>query len=520
MSKSLPPFGTDWTRRSFMKSSTSAVAAALLATPLSRQADAQSAETFDFYISTTGSDDNPGTLASPWAITAINTKRSTYRGKKVGLLAGIYDLSGMRPFDGSGGNSPPPILHVAAGTASSPTVIKSVVPRAAILELKSSSGVRSNKPAIGQFGRGTGAAEKSYVTIDGLTVRGGAFWLMSFFGGTPSDYSQYSLGIVIQNCHLHDSILPMQDNNPAIWIDCCIDPIVRNNLFHDISDVSAGGVGPCAVMTLSVRGLVMEYNEGYNLRTFLLDKHNDGNGGYASDGFIIRYNYVHDIADTFIMGLDTEYHSNSPTGPYNACYVHNNVLVGCGAAWYTKINAPTRMDVNIYNNTFVLTRNLPGDNGGWWGPSAAATHQISYYNNIIRRNGFSMGYMGDLAVSTQAVGIINYNSYDPAAFRANILSPLNSNSSATTVTAYSSLSSWRSATGADANSTQAAPIFVGGSKAAAYALAANSPGLNAGRVGGVSSGAAVHLGAWDGRVTRIGCDFGAIPSPPVMLPVT
>ena len=54
-----------------------------------------SGTTFDYYVSTTGSDSNAGTLASPWAITAINTKQATYAGKRVGLLPGTYDVSGL-----------------------------------------------------------------------------------------------------------------------------------------------------------------------------------------------------------------------------------------------------------------------------------------------------------------------------------------------------------------------------------------------------------------------------------------
>jgi hypothetical protein len=372
-----------------------------------------------------------------------------------------------------------------------------------VLNLRSSGGTRSRLPAIGQYSLG------GHVTIDGLTVTGGAFWLMSFWGSSATNYAQFAPGIVVQNCHLYDSVLPTRDNNPAIWLDRCINPIVRNNRFHDISDAGSG-YGPCAVMTLSVRGLVMEYNECYNTRAFLHDKHNDGQGGYASDGFIVRNNYVHDITDAAFVGLDTEYHSMSPPGPYQDCAIYNNLFVGCGAAWYCKVNAPTRMSVAIYNNTFVLTRS----------PSSTAANKISYYNNIMRRAGFSMGYMGDIAISAGAFGTVNYNMYDANTFRANVLSPLNSNSGSTTVTAYSSLSSWRSATGADANSIQAAPVFAGGSGPGAYALASNSPGRNAGRVGGVSSGAAVHMGAWDGVVSRIGCEFGPVPRAPTVSTVT
>jgi hypothetical protein len=509
MSRSKNPVVENWTRRTFVK--TSAMAGALAGLSWSEQdAFAQTApETFDYYISPTGSDSNSGTQNSPWAITAINTKRSTYAGRRVGLLSGNYDLSGMNAYNGTASEAPHPILQVAAGTANSPTVIQSVEPRGAVLNLKSSSGVRKQLPAIGQYRLG------GYVTLDGLTVTGGGFWLASFWGNGPTNYSSFAPGIVVQNCHFYDSVLPTRDNNPAIWMDALINPIVRNNKFHDITDAGSG-YGPCAVMTLSVRGLIMEFNECYNTRCFLHDKHNDGQGGYASDGFIVRNNYVHDITDAAFIGLDTEYHSMSPSGPYQDCFIHNNLLVGCGGAWYCKVNAPTRMSVSIYNNTFVLTRNLPGDNGGWWGPSASLLNKISFYNNIMRRNGYTMGYMGDISISVTALGTLNYNMYDPGAMRANLLSPINTNSGVTVVAPFSSLTTWRVASLAEGNSIQAAPVFVGGSGAEAYALTSSSPGRNAGRVGGASSGAAVHMGAWDGVVTRIGCYFGAVPNAPVV----
>ena len=41
---------------------------------------------FDFFISPTGVDTNPGTLAQPWSLSAFNSKFSTYNSKKIGLI--------------------------------------------------------------------------------------------------------------------------------------------------------------------------------------------------------------------------------------------------------------------------------------------------------------------------------------------------------------------------------------------------------------------------------------------------
>lgn len=42
--------------------------------------------TFNLFISANGDDNNAGTLSSPWSITALNTKQSTYRGLNIGII--------------------------------------------------------------------------------------------------------------------------------------------------------------------------------------------------------------------------------------------------------------------------------------------------------------------------------------------------------------------------------------------------------------------------------------------------
>src|SRR5881392_1276567 len=91
-----------------------------------RSASAQTS--FDYYIGPNGSDSNPGTQSQPWAISAINTKRSTYAGKVVGLLDGTYGLVTLLGMPDQGTNSRNTFqLGVAAGTDEAHrTIIKSV----------------------------------------------------------------------------------------------------------------------------------------------------------------------------------------------------------------------------------------------------------------------------------------------------------------------------------------------------------------------------------------------------------
>src|SRR6266404_4313809 len=111
------------TRRTLLKRGGCAVLAT--AVPgLIRTASAQSTS-YDFYISPTGSDSNPGTQASPWSITAINSKWTTYAGKSVGILPGTYNVYSLC----QAGSYNQPALSVNGGTSGSPTLIQSTTPR-------------------------------------------------------------------------------------------------------------------------------------------------------------------------------------------------------------------------------------------------------------------------------------------------------------------------------------------------------------------------------------------------------
>lgn len=451
----------------------------------------------DFYISPTGSDSNSGTsTSSPWAITALNTKRAQYAGRTIGLMDGTYDCSSMPNYANDGQDNPYPIFQIPGGSSGARTVVKSVNPRGAHLNLRNGS-TRNPRPAIGQYGAAHGAG---YVTLDGLHISGGAMWGVAFFGAGSNGRANWKPGVIVQNCWIHDFHLPQTDNEPGVCLNRVIDPIVRNNLFHDITDNSANGYGPCAVMTLSVRGLIFEFNEVYNTRCPIHDKHNDGSD-LASDGFVIRYNYFHDFTQYWIIGLDTEYIAQAANDAYQECLIHNNVVVDAIGLWYCKTSSPTRMSVTFYNNTFVHTSTI---DSGLMGTMMTTSDLFSAYNNITERNGFSNGGW-DIAVNNGAIGVIDFNMYD-SAVRFLALSAVGTTDWSGTT--YTSLASWVAATVADDNSIQATPDFAmteGG--AADYKLDTGSPGLNAGRVGGLIGGATRHMGAWDGVVTQIGKDW-------------
>ena len=106
------------TRRMLLRRGGCAVLATTIPA-LIRPARAQSAS-FDYYIGPNGSNSNPGTLASPWSITALNSNQSTYGGKRVGIIAGTYNVYSIWS-----GVKNTPTLRVNGGTPSSPTYIAS-----------------------------------------------------------------------------------------------------------------------------------------------------------------------------------------------------------------------------------------------------------------------------------------------------------------------------------------------------------------------------------------------------------
>jgi hypothetical protein len=100
----------------------------------------------------------------------------------------------------------------------------------------------------------------------------------------------------------------------------------------------------------------------------------------------------------------------------------------------------------------------------------------------------------------------------------NLFNPMATNAGASTLAQWQGLLSGR-----DVNSLTSAPTYTVGSgiSPSNYRLAAGSPGVNAGRMGGTLAGAVTDMGCWGGGATRIGADFAATkaPNPPVLTSV-
>src|SRR5271155_5586721 len=214
-----------WSRRDVLSRGAGVLGVLALPELLINRALSQSTVTFDFYISATGSDANPGTQASPWAITSLrdtSPNNSKMAGKKVGLLPGTYVVASLTSGSDSG-DYQRPVLHIPAGTAGTPTVVQSVQPRLAIISFANSSNTNS---CIGQNEGGAG-----HWTLDGVVLNAAGF------NGSPISYfpGGSNSGATIQNCEIYGvAAITVGNNYAGIFQQGAQGSLIQNNYFHDI----------------------------------------------------------------------------------------------------------------------------------------------------------------------------------------------------------------------------------------------------------------------------------------------
>ena len=232
---------------------------------------------FDFFIAPNGDDNNSGTLASPWSITALNSKQSTYAGKKIGIIGDISGTQTPIQFGTVGGvqttlyslcqtlsNDWNLCLTVNGGT-SSPTYLASCnssgaySPRWAIIDC-AQPGTGTISTGIGSLmgqsnGNGSPGPVTNYgnVTWDGLTLRNfGSAGILIVFSGIAT-------GVTIQNCELHDAgiNIPSNGNPGAIYLHNVDGTIINNCKIHDLISTgpdTSSGYQYCGIITFGGSG--------------------------------------------------------------------------------------------------------------------------------------------------------------------------------------------------------------------------------------------------------------------------
>jgi hypothetical protein len=515
------------TRRTILKHGGCAILASAM--PFVMRPARAAPAAFDYYISPTGNDSNPGTLAAPWAITSLSpTKQnasnvgnwSKIAGKRIGLIAGTYGVYNLW----QGATYDTPALSIPGGpSSSSMTYIASCdssgnySARAANITASPSGTPGGGLPgssgsSVAIIGQGYNYA-KGNVHFDGITVSDSNGYCFTLYGGGGN--------FILENCELYN-VSGSEGNNPAALIQYnCNGNQIRNNRFHDCQLSGAGSHNIAGIFSFGCTGNSYTYNTIYNCNSCIYDKDN-GNGGHT-----YAYNYLECNGSNPQNCI-----TNSGGGQAGQTRtVHHNILVAAGGS-----NAGILLGINdsgpnyytpyenmvYYNNTCYVLNGGSFQLGLMW--QSQGSGSVKHYNNIWVSG--NPGY-GTVVFSPTggAVAVSNYNCYAGAS---------SSNFGTGTGGAPSknyALSSWRSAMGQDASSISPSSsngMFSspgGAQNPAGYKLASGSVCVSAGRVGGNSSGTACDMGAWGydptlGAVpTQIGANLTAsarVPGAPVL----
>lgn len=470
--------------------------------------------TFNYFVSPTGDDNNAGTLVSPWSITALNSKQSTYAGKNIGFLPGTYQygtVGGVQTtlyslFQAAPGTGNP-IIAIQGGTSGTPTYIASCnssgvyAARGAIIDCSNPSGGAQPTVAAAIMGQTTymtdNVTQYGYVTIDGLVIRNFTFAALMFYGAGGSLINN----VTIQNCEIYNGQNVVSNNNPgAIWLDFPANCQVTNCKIHDLQSNGSGSPS-----TMQHAG-VIQFNQDtaagaatnvtnctfYNCYALSnKDGHQQLNVSYCYLGF----GTFGSPGGTNSIGTVQNY----LTGSGKTVNFHHNIVLGPVAGW-AEDNLANQGQVNIYNNTFYLPSSSTQAGGlcaftDYDTSASGGSGNFDFYNNLIWSNssppyqGVSMsndpGAITKLGASgggTQSTWTANYNAYGTG---------MTFGYSYTSGQYALSLATWQGF-GYDANSvTVGSNPFTGTPTEAEYTTFAISPSSNAytAGVGGAICGA-------------------------------
>ncbi|MFZ0898139.1 MAG: Ig-like domain repeat protein [Candidatus Sulfotelmatobacter sp.] len=474
------------------------------------------------YVSTKGSDSNPGTIGAPW-LTIQHAANSVSAGATVYVFGGVYNESVNFP---------------ASGTASAPITFESYPGQTAVIDGAGVSCCSSNGGGGNAIQGLINIVNQSYLVLAGFEIR-------DFTTGNPA-YTPAGVwitgsgtGIQLLNNLLHNITTSSEENGNAFGIavyGTSQTPIshlvisgnevyslktgnsesvnvdgnvtnfaITNNLVHDndnigIDAIGYEGVGPVGydeAMYGEIRG-----NTIYNISGI----HNAGEGNsYDADGVYcdgcayvtVEDNLIHNVdygievasEHKICQSTGTEYSSSGTIGegssPCNGRYVtvRNNVVYDSNACAISiggyANNVGGSAHVVIVNNTLYNnnTQNQAGE------------FQIQYHSGKAQANIFenNLVYAG-----AQNVWINSFvepsTSYPapPATLNRNLYYSAAGYAEGTSIfwagaSSYKSYSAYQSAAGEDANSLNANPLIVNlGSTPPDFDITAKSPAVNAG----------------------------------------
>jgi hypothetical protein len=475
------------------------------------------------YVSTKGSDSNPGTIGAPW-LTIQHAANSVSAGATVYVFGGVYNESVNFP---------------ASGTTSAPITFESYPGQTAVIDGTGVSCCTSNPPSSGNDTQGLiNIVNQSYLVLAGFEIRDfttsnpaytpAGVWITGSGTGiqllnnllhnitTSSEENGNAFGIAVYGTsqtpisHLvisgNEVYSLKTGNSESVNVDGNVTNFaITNNLVHDndnigIDAIGYEGVGPVGydeAMYGEIRG-----NTIYNISGI----HNAGEGNsYDADGVYcdgcayvtVEDNLIHNVdygievasEHKICQSTGTEYSSSGTIGegssPCNGRYVtvRNNVVYDSNACAISiggyANNVGGSAHVVIVNNTLYNnnTQNQAGE------------FQIQYHSGKAQANIFenNLVYAG-----AQNVWINSFvepsTSYPapPATLNRNLYYSAAGYAEGTSIfwagaSSYKSYSAYQSAAGEDANSLNANPLIVNlGSTPPDFDITAKSPAVNAG----------------------------------------
>ncbi|MEW6100680.1 MAG: putative Ig domain-containing protein [Candidatus Omnitrophota bacterium] len=293
--------------------------------------------------------------------------------------------------------------------------------------------------------------DKHDLIIDGFEVKNGNAWIR---GGQ---------NIVMRNIKLHDADSP-PSNYGGFYFVTTNNVLVENNEIYDVYDHSFASY-------------LNDADPEHHGAIAIMSGGEYGNPGVGLN-IIIRNNLIYNVP-TGVYNKNWDYgpifyYNNKITAWHVGLYMrssnitaHNNII--CGDPAKNQINAfdidqgvqgYEACNVKVYNNTVY-------DVGGVGVGIKSRAQNPQVYNNIIYTP-TGTTYAGAISSFSSVVNMFsNYNNL------------LQSPTGVFDYVGYSTLSSWRSASGQDANSISANPLFVDANNGD-FHLQGSSPAINAG----------------------------------------
>lgn len=463
-------------------------------TPISHTTNPYAA-TFDFYISASGSDANAGTQNAPWAITALATKAQV-AGKRIGLLNGTYNLSGMTPLSGGDNN----LINVQV-SATADTTVAAVNPRLAIIQGNNGASYPHNNSGLIGTTSNTGR-----LILDGLKITGfGSSGMVLGNSGNQGSATVFTPNITVRNCEFTGGDIrgtAFGGNHAAMKCYQLQSCLFENNWCHD--NIARDGAGSndhfsdilffhqkdCIIRQCSFErsgGIYGKWSRSVNIT---VDRcYFDFTGYNGETRTIFDFNTFESGAVGFIK-------------------IRNNVVIAPQCADMRPTSnqlAGGTTNLEFVNNTIVHSAH------GLIGTVPAGTANI--YNNIFTST--ASGDQSFVTINVDSNGLIDFNDYynptDPkwGSYSSNLASGGRTTYNYTGWKAAMGNNS-QTGLGCDANSITTDPLFAMlGSKAFRYQVQAGSPALTSGRVNGLIGGTTCQAGAFGGSVaiTQVGCDF-------------